>query len=201
MRVSVLGLLVCLTAAPAAAQVHMQVVGGATSASDRSPFVGVALGARLSFVEIDVEGGRMFDVLPDSILTHLNDLQRERDLPVQALAEVRVTYAFANLRIISPSGPLRPFLLAGAGIARVEPRLTIVIQGISLGDVFGLTSVEFTEPMAVAGAGLRVDLGSKAHFDLGYRYLRVFADFLPTAGIGRVHVNVHNLYGALGVRF
>lgn len=193
--------LTLLVAAPAVAQVHMQVVGGATSAADRSPFVGGALGARLGFLEVDLEGGRMFDVLPESILTHLNNLQIERDLPVQAIAEVRVTYAFANLRVISPSGPLRPFLLGGAGIARVEPRFTIVVQGISLGDVFGLTSFEITEPMAVAGAGLRVDLGSKAHVDLGYRYLRVFADFLPSVGVGRVNVNIHNVYGAVGVRF
>jgi hypothetical protein len=193
-------LLLLLTAVPAAAQVHVQLLGGVTNAADRNPFIGGALGARLGAIEIGVEGGRMFDIVPKGIITRLNELQIERGLPVQALARVPVTFALGTLRVISPSGPIRPFLLGGYGIARLEPGLDIVIGGISIGDVFGLTSVSRTDPMAAAGAGVRIDLG-KGHLDIGYRYLRVFSDFLPDQAFGTVNVNVHTLYGALGVRF
>jgi hypothetical protein len=120
---------------------------------------------------------------------------------VQAIAKLPATYVLGNLRLISPAGPVQPFLSAGAGIARLEPRFEVVIAGISLGDVFGLTSTTpQTEPMATAGGGVRIDVG-RGHLDVGYRYLVVFSDFGLESGlrVGRTHVN--SVYGMLGISF
>jgi hypothetical protein len=189
-------------APPAQAQVSAKVLGGVTRAAATEPFIAGSLGLRAGFIEVEGEVGRLFDILPSGLLDRLNDLQREQGLPVQAIAKMPATYAMGNLRIISPVGPVRPFGTVGAGIARVEPTFDVVVAGISLGDVFGLTSVNpRTQTMLMAGAGVRIDVGRSGLLEVGYRYLLLFADFGLESGltIGRPDVNV--VYGALGFRF
>jgi hypothetical protein len=189
-------------APPAQAQVSAKVLGGVTRAAATEPFIAGSLGLRAGFIEVEGEVGRLFDILPSGLLDRLNDLQREQGLPVQAIAKMPATYAMGNLRIISPVGPVRPFGTVGAGIARVEPTFDVVVAGISLGDVFGLTSVNpRTQTMLMAGAGVRIDVGRSRLLEVGYRYLLLFADFGLESGltIGRPDLNV--VYGALGFRF
>jgi hypothetical protein len=189
-------------APPAQAQVSAKVLGGVTRAAATEPFIAGSLGLRAGFIEVEGEVGRLFDILPSGLLDRLNDLQREQGLPVQAIAKMPATYAMGNLRIISPVGPVRPFGTVGAGIARVEPTFDVVVAGISLGDVFGLTSVNpRTQTMLMAGAGVRIDVGRSGLLEVGYRYLLLFADFGLESGltIGRPDLNV--VYGALGFRF
>lgn len=190
--------------APANAQVHMQLAGGMTSAADRQPFLGAGLGFRIGFFEIDVEGGRMMDILPKGILAQLNDLQRERNLPITAIAIMPANYALGTVRFISPAGPIRPFINGGAGVARVEPKFKVVVADISLGDVFGLTSFEpRTVPMAAAGGGVRFDIGRSGMIDIGYRYVRLFTDFRPLLDFDNngVLTSVNTVYVAFGTRF
>jgi hypothetical protein len=188
--------------APAVAQAHLQFIGGVTSAAERKPFFGVALGVRVGAVEVDIEGGRLTDVLSKGVLDALNNLQRDRGLPVQGIASVPATYALGSLRIIPGAGPFRPFVSAGFGAARLSPRINVVVDGISLGDLFGLTSpASQTEPLAALGAGLRVGAGA-IHVEAGYRYLVIFTDFRSlnfSANSTLTHIN--SVYGALGVRF
>jgi hypothetical protein len=186
--------------AVARAQVHLQLLGGMTSAAGREPFIGGGIGARLSFIEIGVEAGRLNDVLPRGVLDALNELQREQGLPVQAIASVPATYAFASLRIIPGIGVVRPFVQGGFGMARLEPRVEVNVGGISLGDVFGLTSFAAqTEPMAVAAGGVRI--GNKSHVEVGYRYVVIFSDFRGFNRNSGVLTYVNALYGAVGVGF
>lgn len=198
----IVGLLaVVLTPAAARAQVHLQLLGGATSAAARQPSFGAAIGVRVKFIEIDVEGGRFNDVLSKGVLDGLNELQRQRGLPIQGIASVPANYVLGSLRVIPGAGPFRPFVTAGFGLARLSPRINVVVDGISLGDVFGLTSFgSRTEPMATVGAGLRLD-GRVLHVEGGYRHIVIFSDFrtLNFAGSGPTHVN--SVYGAVGVRF
>jgi len=199
---SVVCLLALAAAPPAHAQVSAKVLGGVTRAAGSEPFIAGSLGVRAGFIEVEGEVGRMFDILPSGLLDRLNELQREKGLPVQAIAKMPATYAMGSLRIISPTGPVRPFGTVGAGIARVEPKFDVVVAGISLGDVFGLTSVEArTETMLMAGVGVRIDVGRSGLLEAGYRYLLLFTDFGLESGltIGRPDVNV--VYGALGFRF
>jgi len=202
-RLVVFGLLaVALAAAPAQAQVHLQVLGGATYAAATKPFFGAAVGVRLSFLEIDIEGGRFSDVLSKGVLDGLNQLQRDRGLPVQAIASVPALYALGSVRVIPGVGAFRPFISAGFGVARLSPRFDVVVDGISLGDVFGLTSVDArNEPLAAIGAGLRIGAG-KIHVEGGYRYLVIFNDY-KTLNLSANSMLTHmsSVYGALGVQF
>ncbi|MCC7009835.1 MAG: hypothetical protein IT184_13595 [Acidobacteria bacterium] len=184
-----------------AAAAHLQILGGVTDAAERAPMFGAALGLRLTFIEVDVEAGHFNNVLSKTLLDALNDLQRERDLPVQAIAELPANYVLGTLRIIPAAGPIRPFLSVGGGVARLKPRLKIVVEGISLGDVFGLTTLgSQDEPIATVGAGLRIDPG-KIHLEVGYRLVAVFTNYrgFNISANGATYVN--NIYGALGVRF
>jgi hypothetical protein len=202
-RVLLVGVLVAAGfPAVAEAQAHLQLLGGVTSAAERQPFFGAALGVRIGAVEIDVEGGRFTDILPKGVLEGLNDLQRQRGLPVQGIASVPALYALGSFRIIPGAGPFRPFLSAGVGVARLSPQIDVVVDGISLGDVFGLTSFQSQiEPLAAVGAGLRIGAGP-VHVEGGYRYLMVFNDFktlnLDSSGM---LARVNSVYVALGVGF
>jgi hypothetical protein len=201
-RIFFLSLLAALLQPAAAhAQVHLQLIGGMTSAAERAPFFGAGLGVRVGFVEVDVEGGRFTNILSTGVLDALNQLQRERGLPIQGIASVPATYALGSLRIIPGVGPVRPFISAGFGLARLSPRIDVVVDGISIGDVFGLTSpASRTEPLGAVGAGLRIGVGN-IHVEGGYRYLMIFNDFktLNLTTSGMTHVN--SVYAALGVGF
>jgi hypothetical protein len=203
MRTLIMGLCaVALTPALATAQAHMQLLGGLTETAERHPFFGAALGLRLGAIEFDVEGGRFSDILAKGVLDGLNQLQQDRGLPVQGIASVPATYALASLRVIPGVGPVRPFISGGVGLARMTPRIDVVIEGISFGDVFGLTSLgAYTEPMAALGAGLRIEAG-KVHVEGGYRYIEIFSDFRTlNFSANTTHTRVHSVYGAVGVGF
>ena len=202
-RILFVGLLaVAVTPAVAQAQAHLQLIGGMTSAAERQPFFGAALGVRLGFIEVDIEGGRFSDILSKGVLDGLNELQRQRGLPIQGIASVPAAYALGSLRIIPGVGPIRPFISAGFGVARLSPRINVVVEGISFGDVFGLTSFKsVNEPMGALGGGLRIDMGA-VHVEGGYRYLVIFNDFKTLNFNGSSQMtNINSVYAALGVRF
>jgi hypothetical protein len=200
------GVLVPLAAGVAQAQVTARVLGGVTSAAETNPFLGGAIAGRIGWIEIDVEGGRMFDILPSGVLDRLNELQREQGLPVEAIAKLPANYVLGQVRVVARSGPVQPFVGGGIGFARLEPRFDVTVAGISLGDVFGLTSVDpVTKPMAAVSGGLRVARGDAAHLDLGYRYLRNISDFGLESGLGGIgssgRTNINSVYGAVGIKF
>jgi hypothetical protein len=115
---------VMMVATPALAQVHVQLNGGMTRAARDDQFFSGELGVRLGFFEIDGEVGHFNDVLPNGIADQLTRLLNDRGLGVQAKATLPATYALASVRLISPSGVVRPFVSGGYGVARVEPRLS-----------------------------------------------------------------------------
>ena len=200
-RTFLLGLLLAAAPIPAWAQAHLQILGGVTNAAENEPFFGAGLGFRASFIEFDIEGGRFQNILPKGVLDALNQLQRDRGLPVQGIASVPATYAFASLRIIPGIGVVRPFVQAGGGMARLSPRIDVEVAGIDFGDVFGLTSLgSRTEPMAVLGAGLRIG-GRKGHVEAGYRYVAVFSDFRGFNVTNDVITYANAIYVAIGAGF
>jgi hypothetical protein len=191
-------------AAPAAAQVHLQIDGGITRAARTDQFVAGELGVRLAFLEIDIEGGRLNDVLPKGILSQLDQLQRDRGLAVQVRPSLPASYVLGSIRLISPGGFIKPFITAGYGMARVEPRLDVVIPSLPVSDVFGIaTSKAETDPMLAGGLGLRITVAPRVHADIAYRYLRIFSDFHADTNFGndRVLTSAHVAYAGLGVQF
>ena len=156
-------------AAPATAQVQLQALGGATSAAARAPFYAGALGVKFTLLEFDAEVGRLHNVLPSGVLDALRQLEQQHGVPVRVTASVPATYGLLGLRLISPGGFIQPFVSAGVGIAHLEPRLNVAVDGISFGDVFGVTALRAqNRPMAAAGAGLRFDFGP-VNVEGGYR--------------------------------
>jgi opacity protein-like surface antigen len=193
--------LAVLIAAPAQAQVVGQFLGGMTSAASQEIFLAGSLGVGVGVIEINVEGGRMHDILPKGLFNALNQLQEERDLPVRARARLANTYGVASLKLMPSGGAIRPFVSAGAGVAHLEPKFEVTVLGVSLGDVFGATDFEPTNKlMLTAGGGVRIGIGSKSLIDLGYRFVRVDADY-SGFNITGVPVNVNTFYVALGARF
>jgi opacity protein-like surface antigen len=195
---------VMMLAAPAVAQVHLQINGGMTRAARDDRFVSGELGVRLGFFEVDGEVGRFNDVLPNGIADQLTRLLNDRGLGVQAKATLPATYALASVRLISPSGVVRPFISGGYGVARVEPRLDIDISGLPVSDVFGIAvAKKENDQMVTAGAGLRFAVAPRVHIDATYRYVWIFSDFRPDTNIDndRVLTSAHTLSAGLGVRF
>lgn len=199
-------LAVLAVASSAAAQVHLQLNGGATRAARTDSFVSGELGARLKFVEIDVEAGRMNDVLPDGIIAELDRLQRARGLAVQLRPSLPASYVLGSIKLISPAGGVKPFVSAGYGMARVEPRVDVNVPSLPIADVFGIAvAKKENDPMVTFGAGLRITAApdERVHVDIGYRYVRIFSDFRFDTDLenDRVLTNAHTVYAGVGVRF
>jgi opacity protein-like surface antigen len=193
-------------AAPAAAQVHLQLNGGATRSARTDSFVSGELGARMKCLEIDVEAGRMNDVLPKGIVSELDRLQRARGLAVQLRPSLPASYLLGTIKLISPAGGVKPFVSAGYGIARVEPRVDVDIPALPIADVFGIAvAKKENDPMLTFGAGLRISAApdERVHVDVGYRYVRIFSDFRFDTDLDndRVLTNAHTVYAGVGVRF
>jgi hypothetical protein len=190
-------------ATPAFAQVQLQGLGGMTDAASRAPFYAGAIGIKVSLLELDLEGGHFNNVLPSGVLSALEQLEQQHNLPVQAIASVPATYGLAQLRLIAPHGALKPFVGGGLGVAHLEPQIDVSVSGINVGDVFGLTAFQpQNETMAVATAGLRLDVGA-INVEGGYRYIVIFSQFTPSTNTNndQVLTHVNAVYGALAIRF
>jgi hypothetical protein len=199
---AVLVLSAIAVSAPAQAQGIGQAVGGMTSAADQQIFLGGSLGGRARFVQVDVEVGRMRDILPKGLFDAFNEWQEDQDFPVRAVARLTNTYVAGNLRFISPRGPVRPFVGGGAGLAHLEPKFEISVLDIDLGDIFGATSTDPVNKLMLQGfGGLSFDIGEVALFDVGYRYLVIDTDFIPVSLTTGFSVKAHVFYAAFGARF
>lgn len=190
-------------AIPVFAQVQLQGLGGMTDAAARAPFYAGALGIKLSFIELDFEGGHFNNVLPSGIAGAIQQLEQQHNLPVQAIASVPATYGLVQLRLIGPHGPFEPFIGGGLGLARLEPQIDVSVSGIDLGDIFGLTAAQpQTKTMGDVTGGLRLDFGA-ANIEAGYRYIVIFSSFQPSTNTAndKVLTHVSTVYGAVAIRF
>ena len=198
---SVAIVLLAVTASPARAQFIGQAIGGMTSAADQQLFLGGSIGGRMGLVEIDAEVGRMRDIMPKNLFSAFNDLQDDLDLPVRALARLTNTYVTGNVRLISPRGPVRPFVGGGVGLAHLTPKFEVTTAfGLELDDVFGEAFDSENKLMTHAGGGLSFDLGEQATLDTGYRYLMINTDYSGFNVTG-VDVRAHVFYIAFGSRW
>jgi hypothetical protein len=201
--VLLIGLIFLIDPTPAFAQVQLQGLAGMTDAAARAPFYAAAIDIKVSFLELDAEGGRFNNVLPSGVLDALHQMEQQHNLPVQAIASVPAWYGLAQLRLIAPGSPLKPFVGGGLGIAHLEPQIDVSVNGIGLGDIFGLTSFQpQNKTMAVVSAGLRLDLGV-INVEGGYRYIAIFSQFTPSTNTSndKILTNVNAVYGALAIRF
>jgi opacity protein-like surface antigen len=107
-------------------------------------------------------------------------------------------FGVAGIKIIVPtSGAVRPYVLGGAGLARVKQDVAFTVGGTdvtsNLASSYGVTlgtdlSGTFTKPMLDVGAGAMWAPMTRLILDLQFRFGRVFAEDgginVTRAGIG-----------------
>jgi hypothetical protein len=168
-----------------------------------------SFGAEVGFtvrsnIQVFVEAGRIRDAATPSIgaaaqiiAAGLSQTQANVGFQVKE----PVTFGVAGLKFVVPtSGPLRPYVLAGGGVASVTQDVAFTVGGTDvtsnlpqLGVTLGSDlSGSFTKPMVVVGAGAMWPW-QRLVVDLQYRYGRIFAD---DGGI-----NVSRAGIGIGVRF
>ena len=202
-RGAIAAAIVLASARPAVAQIQLQGLGGRTDAADRAPFFAGAVGIKISFIEIDLEGGRLHDVLPSSLLEEMYRLERERGLPLQVVARVPATYGAGSVRFLIPGSTVQPFVSAGFGIARLQPQINLVINGINFSDVLRDRIIDRqTSPMVLLGAGIRLDF-HVVNIEGGYRYYAILSHVERTTDLSRDRAlaTVQAVYAALAFRF
>jgi hypothetical protein len=163
-----------------------------------------SFGAEVGFtvtrnVQVFVEAGRVRDAATPSIgaaaqiiAAGLSQTQANVGFQVKE----PVTFGVAGLKFVVPTaGALRPYVLAGGGIASVKQDVAFTVGGADvtsnlpqLGVTLGTDlSGTFTKPMVVVGAGAMWPW-QRLVVDLQYRFGRIFADDeainVSRAGIG-----------------
>jgi len=194
-----------LLSRPAAGQVQVQVqgLGGRTDAAEHAPFFAGVVGIKISFIEIDLEAGRLNNVLPSSFLDQIYRLEQQHGLPLRAIVHVPAPYGAGSVRFIVPSGVFQPFFSAGLGFARLQPQFDVAISGINISDVLGGRIIEpQTSTIAILGGGIRLDFHA-VNVEGGYRYYAIFSHFERAIDLTstRAISTVQAIYGALAFRF
>ncbi|MDP3719464.1 MAG: outer membrane beta-barrel protein [Acidobacteriota bacterium] len=176
-------------ATPATAQNRGSVGGqaGVTFQSETATVFAGEFTVRLAPVaEIYGSVGRMQDAMPSEIQDILNFVDSSLNASVPAL------YGISGVRLGLSEGSVRPYGIAGAGLAHLAGKFEYAGRDITslVEDEIGysLTSTEFAFEL---GGGVIIPAGAKAFIDTGYRYMRITGS----------DMNVSRVYGGFGVRF
>jgi opacity protein-like surface antigen len=127
---------------------------------------------------------------------------------VTGAGRVPAWYSIGGVRYAMPMRGVSPYVLGGAGFARLTPTAQFIFGSGTLGDSTPaagedvtselVTLGDFVQPAAstafmfTAGAGVEVPIAPHLHVDVGYRVSRVNADTPLTA---------HSVVAGVGYRF
>jgi len=214
MRAGLLAVVITVCAAAAASAQTPQpprsyVVGVAQSAfgTVTSQSFGAEFGTTVApNWQLFAEGGQIRDAAASStsagaqvIAAALTELQ---SAPVTYSVKEPVSFGVAGVRYLVPMAATRmqPYLLGGAGAARVKKDVQFQLGGsdasASLGDYVSLgtdLSATQTHPMLTFGGGVAVPVMQKLVLDVQYRYGRIFS--------GDASMNTNRAGVGFGVRF
>jgi opacity protein-like surface antigen len=182
---------------------YVQAIGGLTFGTEGSNIFGGGVGISLGrHVQVVLDGGRMNDIVPSSLRRELDagarELEDEFGVPVTIRLRAPATYFTGGVRLLAPGpGRVTPFVTFSAGSARIDPRLSIAVQGVNV----PVTEEELTEAGIVSGANTLVGIGGgfeiavsrRLGLELGYQYNRIF--------IEEPSVNMHRAFTGVNVRF
>jgi opacity protein-like surface antigen len=202
MRTTVVTAVICgalSLAGSASAQTRggsFQGFGGTTFGTNATaPTFGASVAVPLSdHVQIVGEAGRLTDIKAP-ILDDLLDVA-----PVDF--GMSAWYAEGGLRFLaSRRSPVRPYVEATAGVARLRPSVGLDGWLGALTNA-GLSFLDSTEPIVGAGTGVMFEAGPLS-LDLGYRYKRILAnDALSSVfSLGNDGFDVNQVRVGVGVRF
>jgi opacity protein-like surface antigen len=182
---------------------YVQAIGGLTFGTEGSHIFGGGVGISLGrHVQVVFDGGRMNDIVPSSLRRELDagarELGDEFGVPVAVRLRAPATYFTAGVRLLAPGpGRMTPFVTFSAGSARINPKLSIAVQGVNV----PVTEEELKEAGIASGAntlvgiggGFEIAVGRRLGVELGYQYNRIFIEE-PSA-------NVHRAFTGVNVRF
>jgi hypothetical protein len=181
-------LLACASS-PSAAQDRGYVGGqvGVTFQSETAVFFGGEVGVNVApAVQVYGVFGRMQDVLPSDLQDAIDAFAGD----VTVDASIPAFFGLGGVRVIAPSGAIRPYALGGIGFARLNAKVEVL--GLDITDaLFDDGELSSTELMFEVGGGVMIPLGA-AYIDAGYRFGRIATE---------ESIDVSRVYGGLGVRF
>lgn len=185
---------------------YLGMISGVQDVARREALLGLEFGVRLrKNLFVAVEAGRLADVVTqsrlDEVAFYAAFVQRTRGVTATGDITGPTLFALANLKYTYEKGwqGLRPYVMAGAGIARVEfkPEFQVdgqtVVGGIS---TYGITlgkDLLGTTNRVAWGGGAGITSGDKWFLDLGLRVTRIQTTDHPTL--------VYRAHGGIGVRF
>ncbi len=193
--------------APApAARGYVEAVGQSAFGNVTSQSFGAEAGVNLRpNVQVFLEGGHVNDTSPATLGEHAQVVAgylASTESGVSFRDRQPVDFALAGLRVLAPqSGTLRPYVLGGAGLARVSKNVGFSVGGQDVtaelshyGVVLGsdLAGSE-VKPTIGVGGGVLWQAGSRLVLDFQYRYGRVL-----TSGQG---LNVNRAGLGVGLAF
>ena len=192
----------CVSAVPALAQENSRVsaIGGITFQTQTDALLGGEFGTNLH-PNLEVYGGVNFmrNVLPRNI-------QRDLDLISAVLTEttgnvwgfkgdIRAFTGVGGVRYRVPMQKnLRPYVLAGGGLANVRVRFRERDLGVmpqEILDQIGINDSTDTKPYLELGGGFEVPVGALV-MDAGYKFGRI---------VGDTNVNTSRVYFGVGAKF
>jgi hypothetical protein len=160
------------------------VVSGIQMVARNQPIAGGEFGVRLKKnLQLVIEGGWFKDVVTDSRIAEVKSfatyMQQTQGLPATGDIDAPAWFGHVGLRYILEHRSVRPYILANAGIARVEyrPSFTLNNQQISTNvSQYGITlGRDLLGPGThlAYGGGAGLVFGSKWYLDLGARLTRI----------------------------
>lgn len=164
---------------------YLGVLTGVQHVARSAPILGGEFGIRLrKNVQVVVEGGWFKDVVTDSRVAELGTfvtyLQQTQGLPATGEIDAPTWFGNVGLRYIYENNSgVRPYVLANAGLSRVEfrPKFTLNNRAISSNlTQYGITlGRDLLGPgnHFAYGGGAGLIFGDKWYFDLGVRLTRI----------------------------
>jgi hypothetical protein len=170
------------------------------------PVLGLEFGVRVKkHLQIVLESGWMSDVVTDKRLAEMASfatyLQRTRQMTTTSDMDAPTYFVMAGVRLIPDRGwdGVRPYVMATAGLARVEYRPVFLMDGVDrttsvseFGVILGKDLLGPGNHFAASG-GAGIVFGDKWYLDLGARFTRIQTLEHPT--------NVRRFSISVGHRF
>lgn len=188
---------------------HMGILSGIQQVDQNGVTGGLEFGVRLrKFMHFVGEGGRMSDVVTPSRVNEVNSyvdfVRGAYGLPTTGDIVAPALFGMVGLKLIPDGGPVgesagvRPYLIASAGVARVEYKPSFTVDGqpvsgaglVQYGVELGRDLLGTTLNVAYSGGG-GVVFGNTWYLDLGVRVTRIHTTDHPTTvkrlviGMGR----------------
>jgi opacity protein-like surface antigen len=164
---------------------YLGVLSGVQQVERSTPLAGGEFGIRLRrHLSVVVEGGRLGDVATASRIAEVNSfatyLQQTQGQPASGHIDAPAYFGLAGLRwAYENKSGIRPYVLANAGIARVEFRPALILEGRDVTTSLSLLGVTLGRDLLgpgnyfAYGGGAGLIFGDKWYLDLGFRFTRI----------------------------